>query len=95
MWKSIQKANIHNRHKTFLWHIISNVLPTRDRLSRIPEIEDKSCPICHNEDKTISNLFLNAPLVRQFDTSLFGSLDQNFFSTRKVCELINSVESSL
>ncbi|KAI5662815.1 hypothetical protein M9H77_22138 [Catharanthus roseus] len=62
-WSILGLANIHNRHKTFLWHIISNVLPTRDRLSRIPEIEDKSCPICHNEDKTISNLFLNAPLL--------------------------------
>ena len=42
---------------SFLWKMLHDLLPTRGRISRIMNLNDPTCKLCHNEPEYLSHLF--------------------------------------
>ena len=63
IWRAIQKAKIHTRHKLLWLCIALDILPTRSRLNHIFPIEDVFCPLCSRGSETIIHLFHTCSLT--------------------------------
>lgn len=46
VWKQVWNSNLHNRHKHLIWKSILNILPTKDRISEVINVEDRMCLLC-------------------------------------------------
>jgi hypothetical protein len=57
-WNSIWKLNLNDRLRLFLWKITWNILPTKERLGQLFNINpDFSCPLCKIADDSFQHLF--------------------------------------
>lgn len=64
IWKNLRKAQIHDLLKMFMWRVLADMLPTKGRLARILDVDDRSFNICGElEDETI-HLFKNCIGIR-------------------------------
>ena len=63
-WKLIWNFKIQDRVKMLLWHICTNILPTKDLLAQKLGIIDASCPLCGEAKETGVHLFFKCPVAR-------------------------------
>lgn len=64
VWGIIWGADLHERHKLFLWHLVSNVLPTKSILASRLGGGDTFCTFCGQEEEDTLHLFKQCPSVR-------------------------------
>lgn len=62
-WELIWKTSLYPRHKFLLWKILSDTLPTRERLRGILKIQQEDCLICGYEVETTQHLFNDCPFM--------------------------------
>lgn len=62
-WKMLSSANLHDRHKLFLWKLVNNLLPTRAKISSLMNIASTSCPFCDMDVEIIDYLFINCVFI--------------------------------
>ena len=79
-WDSLRKMNrgirYHNRLRWLQYRILVKNLHTNDILSRYRRDVQNFCSFCTRERETISHLFYNCNIVRQFYTTLSNLLLQ-------------------
>ncbi|KAM6596018.1 hypothetical protein CsatA_006542 [Cannabis sativa] len=63
-WKIIWGTSIHNRLKMMWWKILSNFLPTKDKLSSFTALPDTKCPLCDAENENTFHLFWECNFAR-------------------------------
>uniref|UniRef100_A0A803QHJ4 Reverse transcriptase domain-containing protein n=1 Tax=Cannabis sativa TaxID=3483 RepID=A0A803QHJ4_CANSA len=56
-WRLLWGSKIHNRLKMLWWRILSNCLPTRERLGMSIPLTDLQCPICSCSTESSLHLF--------------------------------------
>ncbi|XP_030496751.2 uncharacterized protein LOC115712590 [Cannabis sativa] len=56
-WRYIWGAKIHSRLKMFWWRILSNCLPTRERIGYSIPMMDMLCPLCSSSIESSLHLF--------------------------------------
>ncbi|XP_060968575.1 uncharacterized protein LOC133036106 [Cannabis sativa] len=61
IWKWIWNGKIHPRISIFLWRILNEAIPTRDRL---PFVVNKDCSLCGMEGETALHLFRNCGFAK-------------------------------
>ncbi|KAL5562072.1 hypothetical protein UlMin_031819 [Ulmus minor] len=54
------------RHKMLWWQLLSNTLPTRDKLNSLFHIDDILCYICRNSNETGAHLLFSCDFSRHF-----------------------------
>lgn len=64
-WKVLWQSTLHERHKLFLWKIMVNILPTKDRIKCFVPLSNLNCLLCGQEEETIQHLFLECPVSIQ------------------------------
>ena len=63
-WKTLWKLKLQERVKMLIWRIGSNVLPTKLNLAQRIEGIDLKCPLCNEEEESITHLFCSCPVSR-------------------------------
>jgi len=64
-WKSIQKLNLNDRLRNFLWKIAWNILPTMAQLNAIfPSYISTECPLCKSALDSLQHLFFNCTFAQ-------------------------------
>lgn len=64
LWSAIWKSSLHERKKVFLWHVLVDALPTKDKLcQRITAIEDL-CVVCKECLESTFHLFKSCPGIK-------------------------------
>lgn len=58
LWKRLWMAKLHGRHKTLIWRILLDIVPSIHRLSKIFPISDQTCILCDRQIETIHHLIL-------------------------------------
>ncbi|KAL5549176.1 hypothetical protein UlMin_004407 [Ulmus minor] len=58
-------SSILTRHKLLWWNILTNSLPTRNRIHSCFNIDNLTCPICNSNSKNILRLFMFCDLARR------------------------------
>ncbi|KAL5545578.1 hypothetical protein UlMin_005265 [Ulmus minor] len=53
-------------HKLLWWQLLSNALPTRDKLNSLFFIDDILCPICMTSNETVAHLLFSCDFSRHF-----------------------------
>uniref|UniRef100_A0A803Q3C6 RNase H type-1 domain-containing protein n=1 Tax=Cannabis sativa TaxID=3483 RepID=A0A803Q3C6_CANSA len=71
IWKIIWNNSIHARLKFLWWQIITNALPTRERIAMALNLQSTLCPICNKERESSFHLFWNCDYA---SAAWFGSL---------------------
>ena len=56
-------AQLHERLKMLLWRIALNILPTRQRLQELRQLDAK-CPLCNCEEESSIHLFKECVVVK-------------------------------
>lgn len=65
LFKPMWSLKIHDRYKLMIWKLLSNILPTRSRLSEIiPYQKKEECIFCNHEKETLMHLFVECPINR-------------------------------
>ncbi len=86
------------RDKMFLWILISNVLPTKDRIGRFIDNVDEACPPCGKDIESAIHLFCYCEFARSL---WFGSIwglkisEMQFISQRQFVEFVINPPVSL
>lgn len=65
VWKHLWSSNLHERHKTFLWKMLSDVIPTTDRIKFFVPLFDLSCLLCGQTEQIVHHLVFTCPVVIQ------------------------------
>lgn len=60
-WKGVWHSNLHERHKLVLWKVLSNVLPTKDRIKQFVPLLDLECFLCGSRIEYIHHLLFECP----------------------------------
>lgn len=65
IWKVLWWISAHLKVKTFMWFLIKQCFPLRDRILRLQMIspDQNICPLCGNVKETFSHLFLHYNFV--------------------------------
>ncbi|KAL5550337.1 hypothetical protein UlMin_000513 [Ulmus minor] len=53
-------------HKLLWWQLLSNALPTRDKINSLFHIDDILCPICMTSNETVVHLLFSCDFSRRF-----------------------------
>lgn len=64
LWSLLWKSMLHERHKFFLWRVLHNALPTKDRLSTFISLPHTGYFFCPYQTKTAYHLFLECPISK-------------------------------
>ena len=60
----IWKSKIHDRLKMFLWRMASDILPTKDKLTRFFPAMDPKCPLFDASPESSLHLFVYCQAAR-------------------------------
>ncbi|KAM6599851.1 hypothetical protein CsatA_019460 [Cannabis sativa] len=63
-WRIIWGSSIHSRLKMMWWKILSNFLPTKEKLSPFIALTDTKCPLCNVENEDSIHLFWRCNVAR-------------------------------
>lgn len=63
-WRMVWKAEVHGRHKLFLWKVLHKALPTLDKLARVTPLVNDRCYLCHNDHEDVDHLFMECPVSK-------------------------------
>ncbi|XP_062166910.1 uncharacterized protein LOC133873195 [Alnus glutinosa] len=77
-WKLLWKLKINHRLHLFLWKMVWNILPTKERiLSAIwtQSRSDSTCSLCSSSTDSLVHLFLSCPIARVVWRNSFWPLD--------------------
>ncbi|KAF4390522.1 hypothetical protein F8388_006019 [Cannabis sativa] len=61
LWKKIWSSSVHFRHSIMLWRVISDCLPTRERLVFL---QDKTCSMCGEATESNTHIFWDCLCAR-------------------------------
>lgn len=62
-WKRMWLSELHGQHKTLLWRLILNIIPTKERLSQLFPVADPNCVLCNMVPETGHHLILDCPFT--------------------------------
>lgn len=62
-WSQLWSSSLHPRHQLIFWRVLSNNLPTHDRLQRFMAIPGCLCYLCNGHTESLSHLFVSCPLT--------------------------------
>lgn len=62
-WKRLWLSTLHNRHKLLLWRLLSQILPSRERLAGIIPDIDTTCPLCELKVESYHHMLLECPFI--------------------------------
>lgn len=62
-WKRLWMSNLHGRHKSLLWRLLSDILPTRHKLGQIFHSGESNCLLCNAELESSHHLMLECPFI--------------------------------
>lgn len=57
IWGKIWQSNLHERLKMFIWRVLADVVPTREKLNRHFVVGESSCCLCGAEVEDKMHLF--------------------------------------
>ena len=93
-WKSIWKLNLNDRLRLFLWKIAWDILPTKERLGHLFNVNpDFSCPLCMLANDSLQHLFFECIFARVVWRHSFWPLDSTKFNFSSMVDWIKLIIS--
>lgn len=86
LWEKIWQSKLHERLKIFVWRVLADVIPTRDKLNMHFDVGESSCCLCGAKIENVLHLFKECPCFRALAFS--SKIDLWSYST--VQELVDS-----
>jgi hypothetical protein len=94
-WNSLWKLNFNDRLRLFLWKITWNILPTKERLDQLFNVNPNfPCPLCKIADDSLQHLFFGCIFARIVWRHSFWPLDSTKFNFSSMVDWIKLIISS-
>ena len=85
----IWKTKIHERFKMLLWRIATNLLPSKEIISRFNESVDLCCPLYSSAVETTLHLFMVCPFSKSLWYHSQWGLRMEVFNFESPSEFVN------
>ena len=93
-WNSIWKLNLNDRLRLFLWKIAWNILPMKERLGQLFNVNPNiSCPFCKIADNSLQHLFFGCIFARVVLRHSFWPLNSTRFNFSFIVDWIKLIIS--
>lgn len=66
VWNSLWNSPLHERHKTLVWQILNNMIPTKDRLKHLIPLHDTSCFLCKSSLESIDHMIFECLITAKW-----------------------------
>jgi hypothetical protein len=90
-WKGLWKLKLNHRLKLFLWKMVWNIVPTKDRISQSITTSqlDSSCSLCSNTTDSLFHLFFSCPIAQAIWRNSFWPLDITALRISAISDWLN------
>lgn len=66
IWDKLWNTRMHKRLKIFIWRLLADVIPTRERLNHVFNVGDMSCGLSGANVENLMHIFKECPCFRVF-----------------------------
>jgi hypothetical protein len=92
-WKGLWKLKLNHRLKLFLWKMIWNIVPTKDRIAQsiATSQRDSSCSLCSASTDSQLHLFFSCPIAKVIWRNSFWPLDITALCISEISDWLNVI----